>query len=1057
MSQFDNLRKLLKVRPADRGEDPQRSTLWTTPWAWRDEDGCYVGWNGDVWLYRTMPLFPIAAEWEDPSRRLEQGRHIQQALVDIGQMSKESVTGLRQLASNREVHLLAITSEAEARPPEGTPEDLGIFLEDTLTFLVPTKTMLIGVKLREANAMQAGGDGLIDGLKKAVAKPLGEEVPDMDRFAADRQAVGAVLGRSGGKQPTKSDMRLLESWYNLGRGTDAVIIEQRDRLVVDQTDAIEMAVVHAFHDKVNYAPYFQWVSEAEAHPEGIRVVSVRAELEPAQVARRRARQSQRRIRAQIDEEAATQDIDRPEYSDTYQLAAAVEDHFLNTNEPLLTNCSIVLARRASDADETYIDFLRNNHAIEVRPLPLRQLDALNETLPTSPKRVNPFLHDLTIGMLAFAGMHGFSALGDRNGVYLGLTLPNYTPTFLGPLEAPRRNMPPSMGIFGDPGSGKALANDEVVATPSGWRAIGTLAVGDLVIGADGQPTEVTEVHPQGRRRLAKVVFDDGSVVRADDDHLWVVRHERAGHISGELTVTTAELAERLTERDGRWSVPMVGAVHYQGPSVDVAGAISALRDGTDPHAAFAPVEDRRGVVAGVARAGELIAGVAWVDGLSHASAEALRVLVESLGGTVRDGGGAETLTLGLHLDRATFEAAFATTTGWKAPARYVVAVRPDGTDEATCIRVAASDHLFVTAHHVVTHNTYLCQLIAYQAALSGLPVIFINPKGYDTLSPLAELAGGRVVSMSRLESATGAFDPCRYVATDRPELSAEIATNHILSVLTGFTEQEELQLSYGLLQGMRAGAQCVRDALAYVENSETVRRVLQQAQTSPTFALGLGVQAQPRIDVDRSLTLIEFDRKLDLPESGKDPASYSRAERISLAAIRLVTRASLEILANFGGGVLVLDEAWTFLSSQAGLSALQQLGREGRSLNILPIFATQRIADLIGHDMESYMSRVMVMSLRDPAEARAALQLCGLEATAGRLDWLKSCGPRQQSEDTPDGWAMGLHRDLDNRHAAVLIGPTPNWVDRAITTNPEERKRIREERAGDLGLGGTVT
>jgi hypothetical protein len=1054
MSQFDNLRKLFKVRPADRGEDPQRSTLWTTPWAWRDEDGCYVGWNGEAWLYRTMPLFPIAAEWEDPSRRLEQGRHIQQALVDIGLMSKESVTGLRQLASNREVHLIAITSEKEARPPEGTPEDLEFFLNDTLSFLVPTKTMLIGVKLREANALQSSGDGLLEGIKKAVAKPLGEEVPNMDRFSADRQAVSAILGRSGGKKPSTADMRLLESWYNLGRGTDAVIKEDRDRLIVDQTDAIEMAVVHAFHDQVNYAPYFQWVSEAEAHPEGIRVVSVRAELEPSQVARRRARQSQRRIRAQIDEESATDDVDRPEYSGTFQLAAAVEEHFLNTNEPLLTNCSIVLARRATDADETYIDFLRNNHAIEVRPLPLRQLDALNETLPTSPKRVNPFLHDLTIGMLAYAGMHGFSALGDRNGVFLGLTLPNYTPTFLGPLEAPRRNMPPSMGIFGDPGSGKALANDEVVATPGGWRAIGDLVVGDLVIGSDGNATEVTEVHPQGRRHLAKVVFDDGSVVRADEDHLWVVTPD-AGTGEGEaITVTTLELADLVAQRAARWRVPLVGAVHYEGASVDVDAAVSALRDGCDPVAVHAPVADRRAIVAAVVADCDVISGVAWVEGVSPVAADATRELVESLGGVVRDGGGGESTTIGLRVDADTYLEAFGEMDGWEEPVRHVVAVRPDGTGEATCIRVAADDHLFVTAHHVVTHNTYMCQLIAYQASLAGLPVIFINPKGYDTLSPLAELAGGRVISMSRLESATGAFDPCRYVSTDRPELAAEIAANHILSVLTGFTEQEELQLSYGLLQGMRNGARCVRDALAYVENPETVRRVLQQAQTSPTFALGLGVQPQPRIDVDRSLTLIEFDRKLDLPESGKDPGSYSRAERISLAAIRLVTRASLEILANFGGGVLVLDEAWTFLSSQAGLAALQQLGREGRSLNILPIFATQRIADLIGQDMESYMSRVMVMSLRDPDEARAALQLCGLEATQGRLDWLKSCGPRQQSEDTPDGWAMGLHRDLDNRHAAVLIGPTPDWVDRAITTNPEERKRIREERAGDLGLGG---
>ena len=48
-----------------------------------------------------------------------------------------------------------------------------------------------------------------------------------------------------------------------------------------------------------------------------------------------------------------------------------------------------------------------------------------------------------------------------------------------------------------PGIGKALALDTPLVTPSGWTTMGEVAVGDELIGADGQPTTVvaaTEVH-----------------------------------------------------------------------------------------------------------------------------------------------------------------------------------------------------------------------------------------------------------------------------------------------------------------------------------------------------------------------------------------------------------------------------------------------------------------------------------------------------------------------------------------------------------------------------------
>ena len=61
-----------------------------------------------------------------------------------------------------------------------------------------------------------------------------------------------------------------------------------------------------------------------------------------------------------------------------------------------------------------------------------------------------------------------------------------------------------------------------VLTPEGWRPIGSLAVGDLVIGSNGEPTPVLGVYPQGEKEIYRVTTQDGGSVLASADHLWAV-------------------------------------------------------------------------------------------------------------------------------------------------------------------------------------------------------------------------------------------------------------------------------------------------------------------------------------------------------------------------------------------------------------------------------------------------------------------------------------------------------------------------------------------------------
>jgi phosphate starvation-inducible protein PhoH and related proteins len=70
--------------------------------------------------------------------------------------------------------------------------------------------------------------------------------------------------------------------------------------------------------------------------------------------------------------------------------------------------------------------------------------------------------------------------------------------------------------------GRAHPTTTPVLTPDGFRPIGSLAVGDLVIGSNGEPTPVIGVFPQGEKDIYRVTAQDGGSTLCSGDHLWAV-------------------------------------------------------------------------------------------------------------------------------------------------------------------------------------------------------------------------------------------------------------------------------------------------------------------------------------------------------------------------------------------------------------------------------------------------------------------------------------------------------------------------------------------------------
>lgn len=77
---------------------------------------------------------------------------------------------------------------------------------------------------------------------------------------------------------------------------------------------------------------------------------------------------------------------------------------------------------------------------------------------------------------------------------------------------------------GTQGTGKAQPLDSRVLTPNGWRLMGELQVGNLVLTPTGAAVPVIGVFPQGEKPVYRIEFDDGKSAECCAEHLWEVCH-----------------------------------------------------------------------------------------------------------------------------------------------------------------------------------------------------------------------------------------------------------------------------------------------------------------------------------------------------------------------------------------------------------------------------------------------------------------------------------------------------------------------------------------------------
>lgn len=276
-------------------------------------------------------------------------------------------------------------------------------------------------------------------------------------------------------------------------------------------------------------------------------------------------------------------------------------------------------------------------------------------------------------------------------------------------------------------------------TPTGFRELGSLRLGDPVIGCDGRPTQVLGIFPQGQKGVVRIRTRDGGSTLSCGDHLWSVSIRAVAKVARPPRWQVVNTFDMLSVIDrgpvGLVELPVMQACdlvaqevptdpytlgRHLGDESPVGGANARFAGG---RTAIATLSDsipemylensrssRVSLLQGLldSRAGSAVGTTTQFRSSSPALLADVQWLVRSLGGVAQPTSlSAGDLRLSLPSGLVPFrdpdkQALYEYR---DRPLRIVESIEPAGSRDTLCIRVAAEDSLYVTDDFLVTHNT----------------------------------------------------------------------------------------------------------------------------------------------------------------------------------------------------------------------------------------------------------------------------------------------------------------------------------------------------------------
>ncbi len=161
------------------------------------------------------------------------------------------------------------------------------------------------------------------------------------------------------------------------------------------------------------------------------------------------------------------------------------------------------------------------------------------------------------------------------------------------------------------------------------------------------------------------------------------------------------------------------------------------------------------------------------------------------------------------------------------------------------------------------------------------------------------------------------------------------------------------------------------------------------------------------------------------------------SEKISVGIMYLVAALGREMLMNKPCnqvGMFVADEAWMLTQIKQGEDLIQDIVKLGRSMNIVPVLATQEGSDVDGPDIRNNVGVVFVFRMNAPEEIDGALSLLRITE--------KGEGMYQRFRELQSGHCF--YRDIEGRVNKLQIYVPKDWMKVFDTSvkEPNGKKKV---------------
>ncbi|CAF1786344.1 hypothetical protein NRS6110_04231 [Bacillus subtilis] len=334
-------------------------------------------------------------------------------------------------------------------------------------------------------------------------------------------------------------------------------------------------------------------------------------------------------------------------------------------------------------------------------------------------------------------------------------------------------------------------------------------------------------------------------------------------------------------------------------------------------------------------------------------------------------------------------------------------------------------------------KSYLANLIGgYLTPLYGGKSLIIDPKGDRTKwkKYFKEFEGQlEYVTLEDREEDYGKLDPFGFLPVEKAVEVAQNIVTYLASVrveddeytaLVEATEQMkhlENPSMYKLIEVLES-----TDDDDLKDLSKKLAKRCRAFAKAPYGKLLFYDGPLSTIKLEKQITILQVNN-LKLPEQGKMRTDFDIKETLSVALMYPITAFAIAFSESEEFTVTILDEAWAFMTTQAGAELVTRLIRTGRSMFAAVYVISQNVKDLMA--AKQNLGVKFIFRSNDIEEIHDILAFLDLEKTEENIEMIKNIET-----------GAPLMQDMEGNIGIVKVDAVFEHVHQALMTTPTKKK-----------------